>query len=149
MPIRAADTVVNGYFYTYLYYPVWDKAEVDQEPLIYCIGPSLKSLNCFIGLNLHHLPESQREQLITKMQQTKQFMRNGVRTLFTEDELNSFVPGCKMAVREYNKTRVFDCRIIDNEDIPYYIYGNGMPREENKRTKLMDFLLKKKLYTNK
>ena len=54
-----------------------------------------------------------------------------------------------MAVREYNKTRVFNCYRIDNEDIPYYIYGNGMPREENKKTKLMDFLLKKKLYTNK
>jgi hypothetical protein len=76
-------------------------------------------------------------------------MRNGVRTLFSEDELNHLVPGCKIAVREYNRKRVFDCRQIDNEDIPYYIYGKGAISEENRRPKLMDFLLKKKLYTNK
>jgi hypothetical protein len=147
MPIRSSDTVVNGYFYTYMYYPTWTNGPVDNEPLIYCIGPSLKSLNCFIGLNLHHLPVTQREQLISKMQSTKNFMRNGVRTLFTEEELNSLVPGCKIAVREYNKTKVFNCYRIDNEDIPYYIYSDGMPVEENRKTKLMDFLLKKKLYS--
>lgn len=150
MPIRAADTVVNGYFYTFLYVPKYkSKGEEDELPLIYCIGPAKYHENCFIGLNLHHLDESLREVLIYRMQSTKQFMRNGVRTLFSEDELNQLVPGCKIAVREYNRKRVFDCRQIDNEDIPYYIYGKGAISEENRRPKLMDFLLKKKLYTNK
>jgi biotin synthase-related radical SAM superfamily protein len=142
MPIEASERVLNGYFYTFIYKAADTSSTVDEVPLIYCIGPSLKSPNCFVGLNLHHLPESAREILIRKMEAAKKVVSSGSRALFTDTELNTMVPGAKAAIREYNRKRIYRCYRIDSKEIPLYIYGDGQKRTVVDKSKL-DIILRK------
>ena len=120
-----ADSIVNGYFYTFIYKAKDVRDVVDEVPLIYCIGPSTKNINNFVGLNLHHLSIPMRETLLRGMERTKSAITSGSRTIFSESELNSILPGCKIAIREYSRKRVYQCYKIDTKEIPLYIYGDG------------------------
>lgn len=142
MPIEASERVQNGYFYTFIYKAADTSQEVDETPLIYCIGPSLKNRNNFVGLNLHHLPENAREILIRKMEAAKKVVSSGSRAVFTDTELNTMVPGAKAAIREYNRKRVYSCYRIDSKEIPLYIYGDGKKRTKVDRSKLTMILRK-------
>jgi len=145
MGIQASDMVLDGRFYTFKYIPKSVSQDIDINPFIFCIRPSLTNPNNFVGLNLHHLPILMREKLITGMQKSKNFM-NVPRMTFSEEELNHLAPGCKAAVREYSRKRVLDCYAVDNKDVPLYIYANGSPRVANQVRKLFDFLLKSGMY---
>ena len=133
------EDVVNGYFYRFVYESVYGTRVADPTPLIYCTGPSTKNINNFRGLNFHHLPLKQREELLQKMQISKQVLENGVRAIFTEEELNRMVPGCAIAIREYSRKRVFECNRLDNEEVPGAIYSDVARLNPVKR--LLDWLL--------
>ena len=139
--ITKTENIVNGYFYAFTYKARSTEQDVDPFPLIYCIRPGEKDLNNFIGLNLHHLPVKLREELIKGMQKTKNFL-NEPRTIFSETELNTLVPGCRAAVREYSRKRVFNPYRIDSKDTPYYIYGNMLHKSDSLSRSLTDFILK-------
>ena len=141
MALRYAEAVVDGCFYSFVYEAKSTAQDVDLSPFIFCIRPSTISINNFVGLNLHQLPLKLRMQLIYGMQKKKNILKVG-RATFTEEELNKIVPGCKAAVREYNRKRVFNCIQVDSSDVPYYIHTNGRIVEENKSPKFMEFLLK-------
>lgn len=128
MAITQADNIINGYFYTFIYKAKDSSLDVDESPLIYCIGPSLKSENNIVGLNFHKLPEQLRETLIAGMHRKKGILESNSRTMFSENELNSIVPGAKACLREYNRKRIYYPIRIDNKDVIYYIYGDGKQR---------------------
>lgn len=141
--MKHTDLIVDGFFYSFHYVAKSTAPDVDQEPLIFCIRPSQMSLNNFVGLNLHHLPVELREKLIIGMHKMKQLI-SYPRVTFTEEELNSIVPGCKAFVREYNRKRVFDPVRIENREIINYIYSDGRLREDKPSKTVIDFLLKYK-----
>ena len=45
----------------------------DRFPLIFCIGPSTKNLNCFEALNLHHLPLNARIEFLIRFDKLSHF----------------------------------------------------------------------------
>lgn len=145
MGIQYAEAVVDGCFYSFRYEAKSTSQDVDLYPFIFCIRPSTERINNFVGLNLHQLPLELRKKLIYGMQKSKNFMNSG-RVLFSETELNTIVPGCRAAVREYNRKRVFDCVRIDSRDVPLYLSERGRIREENKSPELLEYMLKTGLY---
>jgi hypothetical protein len=130
MAITQADNIINGYFYTFIYKAKDSSLEVDETPLIYCIGPSLKSENNIVGLNLHKLSEEMRETLIKGMQRRRGILNSVSRAVFSAIELNSILPGCISAIREYSRKRIYHALRIDSTDIYLYIYGDGKERVE-------------------
>jgi hypothetical protein len=149
MALTQADLMQNGYFYTFIYKAKDDSLDVDESPVIYCIGPSLKNENNFIGLNLHKLPEQLRESLILGMQRRKGILDSNSRAIFSENELNAIVPGAKAAIREYNRKRVYYPLRIDSTDIILYLYDDGKQRIRNNKG-LVDFILRRwKAFLNK
>jgi hypothetical protein len=128
MAITPSNDILDGYFYTFIYKARENSLEVDESPLIFCIGPSLKNENNFIGLNLHKLSEQMREALIIGMQKRKGILNSVSRAIFSPIELNSILPGCISAIREYSRKRVFYSQRIDSTDIYLYIYGDGKER---------------------
>ena len=45
--------IVNGYWYTFEYHNKHETVPgYDKFPLVYCIGPSTKNLNCFIVIKV-------------------------------------------------------------------------------------------------
>ena len=128
MSLIPDNTIVDGYFYTFVYRAKDGSIDVDESPLIFCLGPSLKSDNCFVGLNFHKIPEKFREILIKKMHQSRGILEKNGRWLFSAKVLNEFVPGAMIAVREYNRKRVYHPFRIPSTEIPLYIYGDGKGR---------------------
>lgn len=145
MGIQYAEAVVDGCFYSFRYEAKSTSQDVDLYPFIFCIRPSTERINNFVGLNLHQLPIDLREQLILGMQKSKNILELD-RVTFTESELNKLVPGCKAAVREYNRKRVFDCVRVDSKDVPLYLSSRGRIREDNSSPKFIEYLLKIGLY---
>ena len=135
MAITPSSDILNGYFYTFIYKARDNSLEVDESPLIFCIGPSLKNENNFMGLNLHKLSEPMREALIKGMQKRKGILNSVSRAVFSPVELNSILPGCISAIREYNRKRVFYAQKIDSTDIYLYIYGDGKERVDRNSPK--------------
>lgn len=135
MAITPANDILNGYFYTFIYKARDPSLEVDENPLIFCIGPSLKNENNFIGLNLHKLSEEMRETLIRGMQKRKGILNSVSRAVFTAIELNSILPGCISAIREYSRKRVYYAQRIDSTDIYLYIYSDGRDRVDRNAPK--------------
>lgn len=122
--IKPADNIVNGYFYTFVYKPVsyGSGSFVDSRPIIYCIGPSITNKNNFRAINFNHLPMNVKKELLYKMIDAKEIDK--VRAIFTEDEINSLVPGSKIAVREYSRTRIYQPKEIARDQIVTYVLGN-------------------------
>lgn len=132
MALTQTSDILNGYFYTFIYKAKDGSLDVDDSPLIYCIGPSPEHENNIIGLNFHKLPEQLRETLIAGMHNRKRILDSNSRTLFSEKELNSIVPGAKACIREYNRKRIYNPLRIDNKELIYYIYGDGKQRNDSK-----------------
>ena len=140
MALTQANDILNGYFYTFIYKAKDVSLDVDESPVIYCIGPSLKNENNIIGLNLHKLPEQLRESLILGMHKRKGILDTVSRTLFSDTELNQIVPGAKAAIREYSRKRIYYPLRIDSPDIILYLYDDGKQRiRANKR--LVEFIM--------
>lgn len=140
MALTQANDILNGYFYTFIYKAKDDRLDVDESPVIYCIGPSTRNENNFIGLNLHKMPEQLRESLILGMHKQKRILDSNSRALFSESELNTIVPGAKAAVREYNRKRVYYPLRIDSTEIILYLYDDGRQRIR-KNKGLVDFIM--------
>lgn len=140
MSLQATDIIVNGYFYTFLYLSKDGSVKNDEVPLIYCIGPSTKNINNFFGLNFHHLPEEFRETMLIKMNEAKRLIDRDDRYLFSETELNKFVPGSRAAVREYNRKRVMKAFRIPSTEISMHIYEDGRiaSNEGNDRSRFLE-----------
>lgn len=132
MALTQANDILNGYFYTFIYKAKDGSLEVDETPVIYCIGPAPGRDNNIIGLNFHKLPEVLRETLVAGMHKRKRLLDSNSRTIFSEMELNSILPGAKACLREYNRKRIYYPLRIDNKDLIYYIYGDGKQRIDRK-----------------
>ena len=128
MALKQTNDILNGYFYTFIYKAKDGSLDVDETPVIYCVGPAPGHDNNIIGLNFHKLPEQLRETLIAGMHRRKGILESNSRTIFSENELNSIVPGAKACLREYNRKRIYYPLRIDNKDVIYYIYGDGKQR---------------------
>ena len=60
--------IINGYWCTFEYHNQKETVPgYDRFPMIYCIGPSTKNLNCFEALNLHHLPLEVRIEFMCRL----------------------------------------------------------------------------------
>lgn len=126
--------ILNGYFYTFGYKPASTglKFPIDSNPIIYCIAPSEVNKNNFIALNFNHLPKAKAVELITKMNNKKKVF--SVRAIFTETELNSLVPGALIAIREYNRTRIYNPQQFLGSGIISYLYDRyGMNSPDSKK----------------
>lgn len=135
MAISTANDILNGYFYTFIYKAKDTSLDVDESPLIYCIGPSPKNENNIVGLNLHKLSEEMRETLIKGMQKRRGILNSVSRAVFSTIELNSILPGCISAIREYSRKRIYYALRIDSTDIYLYIYGDGKERVDRNAPK--------------
>ena len=83
--------VVNGYWYTFQYLSKKEKEGYDRDCFIYCIGPFEKNINCFWGINLHHLTLSNRIRLFEKMLSDQQFIRDEKRYFFNKETLMAYL----------------------------------------------------------
>lgn len=142
MALTQANDILNGYFYTFIYKAKDGSLDVDETPVIYCVGPAPGHENNIIGLNFHKMPERLRETLVAGMHKRKRLLDSNSRTMFSEMELNSIVPGAKACLREYNRKRIYYPLRIDNTDLIYYIYGNGKGRIDQK-TGMQEFVMQR------
>lgn len=140
MAVTQANDILNGYFYTFVYKARSNGMDVDESPLIYCIGPSSERDNNFVGLNFHKLPEIYRETLIKGMHKAAGILESNSRAVFTPQELNSIAPGCIDAIREYSRKRVYYPLRIDTTEIIPYLYGDGKTRVQDNKG-LYDFIM--------
>ena len=121
--------IVNGYWYTFEYH---NKSEsvpgYDRFPFVYCIGPSTKNLNCFVGLNLHQLPLKARIEFIIRFDKFTRFREEDIRYVYTAEELiQNFGAGLGIqgAIRYYNKKNIMNPYRILNKAVPLYIEYDG------------------------
>lgn len=145
MDFQPSNTIVNGYFYSFTYNPPTLSKGYDKFPLVFVLGPSTKSLNNFVAINLHHLPSEVRKAFIIQFQKTFKFM-NTQRTVIAEETCASLVPGISMAKREYNKKYVSNCMRIEAKSIPLFLDGNGHITQERPDYTTMRWLEKRGLY---
>ena len=83
--------IVNGYWYTFEYHNQKETVPgYDRFPMIYCIGPSTKNLNCFEALNLHHLPLEVRIEFMCRFDKLSHFRDEDIRKVFTTEEVLSY-----------------------------------------------------------
>ena len=121
---RLANTIANGYFYSFDYSPNVMRIGYDRNPFVFVVGPSTKSLRNFVGINLHHLPVIQREHFVRNMQKTYSFMDRG-RTVLTLEACEHMLPGISIAKREYNREYVSRCILVKPERVPLYVATSG------------------------
>lgn len=116
--------MINGCFYSFRYNPTYPVINIDYNPLIYCIGPSIRSINNVTGLNFHHVPKELRLQFLINFNKKYDFM-NKDRVIIDETEINRLLPGIKVAIREYNRKNMSQVYTISNKSIPTYINSIG------------------------
>ena len=145
MDFQPSNTIVNGYFYSFTYNPPTLSKGYDKFPLVFVLGPSTKSLNNFVAINLHHLPSQVRKTFIVQFQKAFKFMNNQ-RTVITEETCANLTSGITLAKREYNKKYVSDCMRIDAKSIPLFLGGNGHITQERPDNIMMQWLEKRGLY---
>lgn len=58
MALTQANDILNGYFYTFIYKAKDGSLDVDETPVIYCVGPAPGRDNNIIGLNFHNSQSS-------------------------------------------------------------------------------------------
>lgn len=117
--------IVNGYWYTFEYNGESSKG-YDRFPFIYCIQPSLTNLNCFMGLNLHHLPLNERIEFMVNFDKLSNFREADTRKVYTREMLiNTIFPGCQDAIRYYNKKNIINPMRVLNKAVPLYLEYNG------------------------
>ena len=122
-----ARIINNGYFYSFEYFSSNNSIGFDPNPFIYCIGPSLKNKNNFVGLNLHHLPISERKIFIKNMQKSFDFINDEDRHYLSEYSVLQMLPGAKYAIREYNRNRIYKPIKIFNFAVPLFLESQMSP----------------------
>lgn len=145
---QPSNTIVNGYFYSFIYDTPSLKMGYDKTPFVFVIGPSLKSLNNFVGINLHHLPIKQREYFIKAFQRDYKFMNN-TRTVLDEKQCEGLLNGISLAFREYNKKFIKNCISINSKSVPLYIYGDGFVSQETPNNTTLKWMEERGMYVSK
>lgn len=136
--------VVNGYWYTFQYLSKKEKEGYDRDCFIYCIGPFEKNINCFLGINLHHLTLSNRIRLFEKMLSDQQFIRDEKRYFFNKETLMSYLheQDPKMAgIRVYDRRNARQIYRVKNEAVAKYLFEDGQLYMSNPSQKAIEYAL--------
>ena len=136
--------VVNGYWYTFQYLSKKEKEGYDRDCFIYCIGPFEKNINCFWGINLHHLTLSNRIRLFEKMLSDQQFIRDEKRYFFNKETLMSYLheQDPKMAgIRVYDRRNARQIYRVKNEVVAKYLFEDGQLYMSNPSQKAIEYAL--------
>ena len=136
--------VVNGYWYTFQYLSKKEKEGYDRDCFIYCIGPFEKNINCFWGINLHHLTLSNRIRLFEKMLSDQQFIRDEKRYFFNKETLMSYLheQDPKMTgIRVYDRRNARQIYRVKNEAVAKYLFEDGQLYMSNPSQKAIEYAL--------
>ena len=136
--------VVNGYWYTFQYLSKKEKEGYDRDCFIYCIGPFEKNINCFLGINLHHLTLSNRIRLFEKMLSDQQFIRDEKRYFFNKETLMTYLheQDPKMAgIRVYDRRNARQIYRVKNEAVAKYLFEDGQLYMSNPSQKAIEYAL--------
>ena len=136
--------VVNGYWYTFQYLSKKEKEGYDRDCFIYCIGPFEKNINCFWGINLHHLTLSNRIRLFEKMLSDQQFIRDEKRYFFNKETLMSYLheQDPKIAgIRVYDRRNAKQVYRVKNEAVAKYLFEEGQLFMSNPSQKAIEYAL--------
>ena len=136
--------IVNGYWYTFQYLSKKEKEGYDRDCFIYCIGPFEKNINCFWGINLHHLTLSNRIRLFEKMLSDQQFIRDEKRYFFNKETLMSYLheQDPKMAgLRVYDRRNARQIYRVKNEAVAKYLFEDGQLYMSNPSQKAIEYAL--------
>ena len=136
--------VVNGYWYTFQYLSKKEKEGYDRDCFIYCIGPFEKNINCFWGINLHHLTLSNRIRLFEKMLSDQQFIRDEKRYFFNKETLMAYLheQDSKMAgIRVYDRRNARQIYRVKNEAVAKYLFEDGQLYMSNPSQKAIEYAL--------
>lgn len=136
--------VVNGYWYTFHYNSKNEKEGYDRDCFIYCIGPFEKNINCFIGLNLHHLTLSNRIRLFEKMLSDQQFIRDEKRYFYNKETLMAYLheQDPKIAgIRVYDRRNARQIYRVKNEAVAKYLFEDGQLYMSNPSQKAIEYAL--------
>lgn len=138
--------IVNGYWYTFQYNftPGKDTKGYDKDCFIYCIGPYEKNINCFWGINLHHLTLSNRIRLFEKMLSDQQFIRDEKRYFFNKETLMAYLheQDPKMAgIRVYDRRNASQIYRVKNEAVAKYLFEDGQLYMSNPSQKAIEYAL--------
>lgn len=136
--------IVNGYWYTFQYLSKKEKEGYDRDCFIYCIGPFEKNINCFLGINLHHLTLSNRIRLFEKMLSDQQFIRDEKRYFFNKETLMAYLheQDSKMAgIRVYDRRNARQIYRVKNEAVAKYLFEDGQLYMSNPSQKAIEYAL--------
>ena len=136
--------VVNGYWYTFQYLSKKEKEGYDRDCFIYCIGPFEKNINCFLGINLHHLTLSNRIRLFEKMLSDQQFIRDEKRYFFNKETLMAYLneQNSKVAgIRVYDRRNARQIYRVKNEAVAKYLFEDGQLYMSNPSQKAIEYAL--------
>ena len=136
--------IVNGYWYTFQYLSKKEKEGYDRDCFIYCIGPFEKNINCFWGINLHHLTLSNRIRLFEKMLSDQQFIRDEKRYFFNKETLMAYLheQDPKMAgIRVYDRRNARQIYRVKNEAVAKYLFEDGQLYMSNPSQKAIEYAL--------
>ena len=136
--------VVNGYWYTFQYLSKKEKEGYDRDCFIYCICPFEKNINCFWGINLHHLTLSNRIRLFEKMLSDQQFIRDEKRYFFNKETLMSYLheQDPKMAgIRVYDIRNAIQIYRVKNDAVAKYLFEDGQLYMSNPSQKAIEYAL--------
>ena len=136
--------IVNGYWYTFQYLSKKEKEGYDRDCIIYCIGPFEKNINCFWGINLHHLTLSNRIRLFEKMLSDQQFIRDEKRYFFNKETLMAYLheQDPKMAgIRVYDRRNARQIYRVKNEAVAKYLFEEGQLYMSNPSQKAIEYAL--------
>lgn len=135
-----ASKVINGFFYTFDYYPRRPKELYDKNPFIFCIGPVENRENMFTGINLHHVTIQERVTLIALMQKQYRILDDDTQHLISEESLNRLVPGILFGLRFYNSNNIYNMKRVKNDAVPLFLHEQGdiyLGTPDNKYIKYM------------
>lgn len=141
-----ANLIQNGYFYTFKLNS--DKFVVgwDKQPLIYCLGDWEKNINCFVGLNIHKMPISERVKFILDLNNNYPFINkeksdDEIRCAASINEIDSYFRKYRQCIRYYNRKNILNPYRIKNNCVHYYIEYDGDPMGCDRSKIMSDYYL--------
>lgn len=138
--------LMNGYFYTFEYYPRHPKDLYDKTPFLYCVGPVDKRTNLVTGINLHHIDFESRKRLIEMMQRQYNILDDEQQHIISEESLNRLVPGVLFGVRIYNTKNIYKPLRIKNKAVPLFLHEQGNIYMGTPDDKYLQYLFKSGIY---
>ena len=117
--------IVNGYFYTFVYDATNKAPTYDTEPFIYSLGPWEKNINCFVGINMHHLPTDERIKFLLELERLFNILDSEERAIVDFEMIKRIMPSAKLALRVYNRKNISSCYRVQNKAVGKYIDYNG------------------------